>query len=137
MPIGVVIVDHGSRRSESNELLERFVSRFADRMLADQPDDSHGKVHVIEPAHMELAEPSIATAFDCCVAKGATRVIVIPYFLAPGKHWHEDIPQLTQAAAAKHPEVEYHVGEPIGLHPMMLDVVEARLMDCLDPQPEH
>ena len=36
---------------------------------------------IVEPAHMELAEPSIATAFARCVERGATTVVVFPYFL--------------------------------------------------------
>ena len=127
--IGVVIVDHGSRRAESNELLEGFAQRFAQ---AYTQRDSESPIEIIEPAHMELAEPSIATAFDRCVQRGASHVIVIPYFLAPGKHWHEDIPELSAAAAARHPGVTHMVGAPIGLHPKMIDVVAARLDECLD-----
>jgi len=118
---GVVIVDHGSRRGESNTMLERFVGQFA----------SQTQYMIVEPAHMELAEPSIATAFDRCVQRGAKRVIVIPYFLLPGKHWDKDIPHLTKDAARKHPGVQYLVGAPIGLHPMMIDVIQARLDHCV------
>src|SRR5207248_6587793 len=86
---------------------------------------------IIEPAHMELAEPSISTAFDRCVARGAKRVVVMPYFLLPGRHWEEDIPRLTAEAAAKHPGVVYMVGAPLGLHPLIADVIESRLEHCL------
>ncbi|MCC5828899.1 MAG: hypothetical protein JJU36_05570 [Phycisphaeraceae bacterium] len=118
---GIIIVDHGSRREESNRMLEHFVGLFRDR--SPWP--------IVESAHMELAEPSIATAFDRCVAAGADRVVVCPYFLLPGRHWHEDIPGLTAAAAARHPGVEFMVTAPIGLHPMMLDVIEQRIEYCL------
>jgi len=118
---GVIVVDHGSRRAESNHMLETFVERFA----------SDGAYAIVEAAHMELAEPSIATAFDRCVARGARRIVVIPYFLLPGKHWHQDIPDLTEAAARRHPEIPFMVGAPIGLHPMMIDVVRARLEHCI------
>ena len=118
---GVVIVDHGSRRVESNRMLEVFVQHF--QQLSEY--------HIVEPAHMELAEPSIGTAFDRCVQRGARRVVVIPYFLLPGRHWDEDIPQLTQAAASKYPQVSYLVGAPIGLHPMMQKVIQSRLDHCL------
>lgn len=118
---GIVIVDHGSRRESSNAMLEEFVARFAEATAHD----------IVEPAHMELAEPSIQTAFDRCVERGARRVVVMPYFLLPGRHWNQDIPRLTQAAANRHPGVAYLVGSPIGLHPLMLGVVEARLEHCL------
>lgn len=122
--VGVVIVDHGSRRSESNDMLLQIVRRFA--------DGPAGEVYrIIEPAHMELAEPSIATALDRCVARGARCVVVMPYFLLPGKHWHQDIPRLTQQAAARHPGVCYLVTAPMGLHPTIDQVIRARLDHCL------
>jgi len=118
---GIVIVDHGSRRPASNQMLERFVESFT--------EDS--EYEIVEAAHMELAEPSIATAFDRCVERGAKRVLVCPYFLLPGKHWDQDIPALTKAAAEKHPHVSYVVTAPIGLHPMMREVIRGRLDRCV------
>ena len=86
---------------------------------------------------MELAEPSIATAFDRCVAAGARRVVVCPYFLLPGKHWFEDIPELTAEAAARHPGIAFMVTAPIGLHPMMLQVIDQRIAHCLQHTGGH
>ena len=119
---GVIIVDHGSVRAESNETLEQLVDQFRERHEGG----------IIEPAHMEMAEPSIATAFDRCVEHGAKHIVVIPYFLGPGRHWKHDIPNLTHEAADRYDNVSFQVGEPIGLHPMMLDVVDARLNDAID-----
>jgi sirohydrochlorin ferrochelatase len=120
-PTAIIIVDHGSRRTESNDMLEHFVEQFAEM----------AHFEIVEPAHMELAEPSIAAAFDKCVRRGAARVVVCPYFLLPGKHWKEDIPELTRKAAAKHPGVEYLVTAPNGLHPMMHNVIQSRIDHCL------
>lgn len=117
----IIIVDHGSRRAESNRMLEQFVQQFADMAHFD----------IVEPAHMELTEPSIATAFDRCVQRGAKQVVVCPYFLLPGKHWEQDIPALTAKAATKHPGVAYLVTAPIGLHPMMHNVIQSRIDHCL------
>ena len=80
---------------------------------------------------MELAEPSIATAFARCVERGATTVVVFPYFLLPGRHWNEDIPRLAAAAARKHPGVRYLVTAPFGLHPLMAEVMRQRIEHCL------
>lgn len=118
---GLVVVDHGSRREESNRMLEEFVESYRD----------HSQYGIVEPAHMELAEPSIATAFDRCVERGARCVVVAPYFLLPGKHWNQDIPDLTRAAASRHPGIPYLVAAPIGLHPMMMQVIESRVQHCL------
>ena len=119
--LGVIVVDHGSRREESNAMLLDVARNFADA----------SQIQIVEPAHMELAEPSIATAFDRCVARGATTVVVFPYFLLPGRHWNDDIPRLTAEAAKSHPGVRYLVTAPFGLHPLMAQVMQKRIDHCL------
>jgi len=116
-----MIVDHGSRRAESNTMLHQATKRFA----------SNSQYDIVEPAHMELAEPSIATAFDRCVRRGAMRVIVFPYFLSPGRHWTEDIPSLVAAASRQHPNIEWLVTAPFGLHPDMNAIISDRIEGCL------
>ncbi|XP_068643481.1 sirohydrochlorin ferrochelatase, chloroplastic isoform X2 [Aristolochia californica] len=118
---GLIIVDHGSRRQESNLMLNEFVAMFK------------GKTgySIVEPAHMELAEPSIGDAFSSCVQKGATRIIVSPFFLFPGKHWHQDIPTLAAEAAKSHPGISYLVTAPLGLHKLLVDIVNDRIKQCL------
>ena len=119
--LAIIVVDHGSRREESNALLLDVVQSFVDAT----------QMPIVEPAHMELAEPSIATAFARCVERGASTVVVFPYFLLPGRHWNDDIPQLTAAAAKNHPGVRYLVTAPFGLHPLMAEVMQQRIDHCL------
>ena len=119
--LGVILVDHGSRRDESNALLIDVVNHFA----------AATGLPIVEPAHMELAEPSIATAFSRCVSRGAATVVVFPYFLLPGRHWHDDIPRLAAAAARQHAGVRYLVTAPFGLHPLMAEVMRDRIEHCL------
>lgn len=118
----MIIVDHGSRRQASNDMLLE-----ATRVFASQSDYA-----IVEPAHMELAQPDIATAFANCVAHGAKRVIVFPYFLSPGRHWSEDIPALVAAAAKTFPDVEWLVTAPFGLHPEMSAIINDRIEHCLN-----
>ncbi len=119
--VGIVIVDHGSRRAESNELLLRVVELF--RETTGLP--------LVEAAHMELAEPSIATAVDRVVAQGARLVVVHPYFLSPGRHWRHDIPELVAEAVARHAGVRHLVTAPLGLHPLMQRIMQHRIWHCL------
>ncbi|KAI3892943.1 hypothetical protein MKX03_037507 [Papaver bracteatum] len=100
---GVIIVDHGSRRKESNLLLSK--------------------------SFFELAEPSIKDAFGSCVRQGANRVIVSPYFLSPGRHWKQDIPSLTAEAAKEHPGVTYLITAPLGLHEQIVALTD--LIPCV------
>ncbi len=90
-----------------------------------------GAYRVVEPAHMELAEPSISTAFDACVAAGCTTVVIAPYFLWPGNHWDRDIPMLAAQASKRHPGIRYLVAAPLGPHPLLGEIVEQRVAHCL------
>jgi sirohydrochlorin ferrochelatase len=119
--VGIVIVDHGSRRDESNEMLLQVAAMF--REASGWP--------IVEPAHMELAEPSIQTAFDRAVAQGARLVIVHPYLLAPGRHWRHDIPRLAAQAAQRHDGVQHRVTDPLGLHPLIVRIIQDRVVRCL------
>jgi len=122
--IGIIIVDHGSRREESNHLLEEvaalFGRRFADRWK------------IVEPAHMELAEPTIATAYARCVQRGAKLVLVCPFFLGPGKHWTQDIPRLAGQAAQKFPGTRYRVTPTLGMDDLIVDLLEKRVRQCVE-----
>ena len=118
---GIIVVDHGSRRKQSNQRLLALVEMFRRRL----PDT------IIEPAHMELASPSIADAYAKCVERGANLILVNPFFLLPGRHWKQDIPELTNEAAKAFPETEYLVTAPLELHPLMLQIMSDRIETCL------
>ena len=82
-----------------------------------------GKGPIVEVAHMELGEPSIEEAFGRCVRRGARSVVVAPFFLAPGRHVTQDLPELTRAASERHGGAPWAVADAIGP-----DLVVARLM---------
>ncbi len=118
--VGIIVVDHGSRREASNALLP---------VLVEQLRAEFGW-SIVEPAHMELAEPSIAVAFQRCVEQGAQRIIVHPYFLGPGRHWSEDIPNLSLEASGQNGGVPFTVTHPLGPHPLLLEVIRDRVDSC-------
>jgi sirohydrochlorin ferrochelatase len=119
--VGVIVVDHGSKRAASNEMLVMFAQLYRDE----------GPFAIVEPAHMELAPPTIAQAFARCVERGARLVLVSPFFLLPGRHWTADIPRLTREAARSYPEVRWLVAAPLGLHPLLPRVMVERAEQCL------
>ncbi len=123
--LGIIIVDHGSRLEASNESLLEVVQHF----LTASP------YAIVEPAHMEIAEPTIGMAFDRCVQQGARFVVIHPYFLAPGKHWQIDIPRLAAEASQAHPGMGYLVTAPLGPHPTMCEIMQQRIDDAMATLP--
>jgi sirohydrochlorin ferrochelatase len=116
---GIIIVDHGSKRETANRMLIDVVARF-------RKSTTHS---IVEAAHMELAEPSIAEAFKNCVDQGATNIVCHPYFLSKGRHYQEDIPALLAAAALDYPGTSYSITEPLGVQEGIIDLIAKSISD--------
>lgn len=119
MSRAILLVDHGSVKREANEMLADVAALL--RRLT--------KVPIIQIAHMELAEPTIAQGIAACVEAGATEITAHPYFLAPGRHSTTDIPRMVAEAAKNHPGVRVRVTAPLGLHEKICEVVLERVRE--------
>ncbi len=102
---GVIIVDHGSRRAESNEQLRVVAELVREQLPSEVP---------VAVAHMEIAQPDIGSAVASLVERGVRHIVVAPYFLSPGRHAEVDIPRLADEAVARHPGVTVQVGACLG-----------------------
>jgi sirohydrochlorin ferrochelatase len=113
----VLLVAHGSRESTANADLHELAARLA----------AAGEYPIVEACFLELAEPDIPTGGDRCVARGATRVLMIPYFLAAGVHLRRDLTAARDELSRRHPRVEFRLGSPLGPHPLLDSLVAARI----------
>lgn len=118
--LGIILVDHGSRVAAANTEFERLVREFATRSELD----------IVEPAHMELAPPTIADAFERVVTAGADEILVHPFFLAMGRHASEDVPAQCAAAAAQWPHVRWWLTAPLGSSPLIFDAITERVEEA-------
>jgi sirohydrochlorin ferrochelatase len=120
MRTAIVLIAHGSRRAEANaELLQ-----LAQQVRAARPDC------IVGHAFLELAEPSIPSAVQACIAQGAERVQLFPYFLSSGVHVTRDIEEFRRTFAAEHPGVEFRVSPPLGAHAGVASLVLELLSDA-------
>ncbi len=117
----LIIVDHGSTVEEANDMLAEIAGLI-------KSNEKCG-FDIVRYCHMELAEPTIAEAFDECAAEGASHIVIHPYFLAPGKHSTQDIPRMAEEAAGRHKGVSYRVTEPLGVHENIIEVILERASD--------
>jgi sirohydrochlorin ferrochelatase len=121
----LLLIAHGSRRAEANADLE-FVAAAMRR---------RGRYVVVRVAYLELAEPTIADGAAACVADGADAVVLLPYFLSAGVHVRQDLAAVRDELAARFPGVTFRLAEPLGRHPLLLDVVEERARDAEQAPP--
>ena len=94
---------------------------------------AQGTYPIVEPCFLELAEPELLAGGDRCAQLGATRVLMIPYFLSDGVHLRRDLTAARDELNRRHPDVEFILGSPLGPHPLLDELVAERIRE-LDPQ---
>jgi sirohydrochlorin ferrochelatase len=120
----ILIVDHGSRLREANDMLV---------CMANLVQAMAGPNVIVRHAHMELADPTIQAGFLDCVEAGATDVTVFPYMLSPGKHSTADIPRMVDEIAKAHPYVRHSVTPAFGVHEKLGELILHRAGIAADP----
>ena len=113
----VLLIAHGSRQAAANDDLHRLAARLAEL----------GRYPIVEPSFLELAEPDIQAGGDRCVAKGATRVLMVPYFLSAGVHLLRDLTAAREALRLRHARVAFRLGQALGPDPLLDRLVAERI----------
>jgi sirohydrochlorin ferrochelatase len=117
----LLLIAHGSRQDEANADLHHLATELIRR----------GVYSIVVASFLELAEPDIDQAGARCVAQGAERVVLLPYFLSAGVHVRRDLAAARERLAARFPEVEFRLAEPLGRHLLLVDVVTERAREAL------
>lgn len=116
----LLLIAHGSRQDEANADLGYAVADLRRR----------GRFAVVEAAFLELAQPDIDAGAAACVAQGAERVVLLPYFLSAGVHVRRDLAEACRRLAGRYPAVRFRLAEPLGRHPLLLEVVAERAREA-------
>src|SRR5262249_479281 len=82
---------------------------------------------IVEACFLELAEPDLPTGGDRCVARGAKKVLMIPYFLSAGVHQRPDLASPRHHLPRRHPPLELRLGPPLGPDPLLDKLVAERI----------
>lgn len=117
MATAILLIAHGSRRAEANADL----ARIAEMLKHRRPDA------LIETCYLELTEPTIPQGAAACVQRGAREVRMLPFFLSPGTHVVDDLEGYRSTFEAEYPETRFSLCPPLGLHPLLIDILLERL----------
>ncbi len=115
----IIILGHGSRVPDAS---------YAMQEVAKGIQDKHG-YSIIEICYMSRLGPHFDETFDKCVERGATEVILVPYFLHEGLHMKVDIPTMMQCATERHPRIRLVLGKPLGYDEVLIELVHRRICE--------
>jgi len=116
---GIVLLAHGSRDPEWSTPFERLARRVRERRQAVG----------VAVAYLEISLPTLGEAVASLLAAGATEIVVVPLFLAPGGHVRRDLPRMIDAVRARYPGVTVRVLPTVGEADPLLDAIAAWIAD--------
>lgn len=119
----LILFSHGSLLCGAGEALDAHAARLRQT----------GAWDLVAVGYMNYSEPTFAQAVAECQSRGATRVIVLPFFLVPGYFVTQSLPEHLNRARAAHPELEFVAAEAIGFHPALADALIASAQSPLGP----
>ena len=119
MTTALLLIAHGSRQEEANADLRHVADGLRARGWP-----------IVAASFLELAEPRIEEGGARCVEQGAELVILVPYFLSAGVHVHRDLSEARAKLAERFPEVLFRLADPLGPHPLLLDVLAERAREA-------
>lgn len=93
----------------------------------------HGEFSPVEIGYLNYSEPPFADAVDKCVAAGAKRIVVTPYFLVSGYFITKSLPEKIAEAQAKHPEITFTVAEAFNYDETLADAVWEAALTAHEP----
>ncbi|MBV9849976.1 MAG: CbiX/SirB N-terminal domain-containing protein, partial [Armatimonadetes bacterium] len=109
----LILFSHGSLLCGAGEALDAHAARLR----------AGGRWPVVEVGYMNYSEPTFDEAIARCQAAGATRIIVLPFFLVPGYFVTQSLPEHIARAHVGYPDVTFLVAEAIGFDPRLADAV--------------
>ena len=122
---GVIILCHGSRGERGIVEVTEALRRVTEGVKPLLPPG----VEVIGAA-FQFNHPTLEEAVESLVVRGVERIVIMPYFLFPGRHITEDIPQLVEKLKRIYSEREFIVTNPLGLDERFIGHVAKRIEEA-------
>jgi len=121
MKTAILLMAHGSRIPDANNAV-RDIAAMVRQMSGFE---------IVEVSFREQHLPNIQQGIDACVAQGAERILLVPYFLFIGAHVQEDLPEELSEARKRYPDVQFAMGRPLGAHRKLAEIVVERIAEGL------
>jgi sirohydrochlorin ferrochelatase len=121
MKTAILLMAHGSRIPDANATVDE-IARMVQEMTGHE---------IVEVSFREQHRPNIQQGIDACVARGAERILLVPYFLYMGAHVLEDLPEELTEARKRYPDVEMAMGRHLGAHRKLAEIVTERIGESL------
>lgn len=120
----ILLIGRGSKDNMANAELVIVIDRL-ERLLAKRQSVTG---LIVEFCFLDLAEPDIRTGIETCLAQGAGKVNIIPYFLFDGV-LIQRIKKIIDGYAEEY-DIPLRLGDYIGVDQLLAETVVDRALAC-------
>ncbi len=117
----IVIFAHGSSVESANDAVRTVSKTVA----------ATGGFDLWETAFLEMGKPDLPAAVECLIARGAEKIVVLPYFLTAGIHLKRDLPRIVGEILENHKNITIEVTPPLDGHPALGQILLDRAKEVL------
>ncbi len=121
MKIGIILLSHGSRLPDAQDVLGGLVEQ-----IRSAGDFSH-----VTGASLQFNRPDLPAAVAETVSAGVDRLIVVPLFLYMGMHMKKDIPEIVEEERKKYPRVRIDLAGNIGADRKLAEILLDRIREVV------
>ncbi|MFN8076227.1 MAG: sirohydrochlorin chelatase [Kineosporiaceae bacterium] len=114
----LLVVGHGTRSEAGAAQFRALVERVRGRA---------GAPSCVAGGFIELSRPPVTDAVRDVVHAGHRHLVAVPLVLAAAGHGKGDIPAAMVREQVRHPGLTYRYGRPLGPHPVLQDLLAARI----------
>ena len=104
MTTALILFAHGARDPEWANPLRRVQAAIRQRTAG----------MAVELAFLEFMAPSLHDCAAALVANGATKIVVLPMFIAQGGHLKREVPEMLDRLRSTWPAVQFSLAGAIG-----------------------
>jgi sirohydrochlorin cobaltochelatase len=114
----LLIAGHGTRDAAGVAAFAALTERVARLNAGRMP---------VAGGFIELSEPPLKDAVTDLAARGHRDLVAVPLMLSAAGHSKGDVPAALARETARHPGLSVRYGRPLGPHPVLLDLMAARI----------
>lgn len=123
----ILLIGHGSLKQASGASMIRLAALLRKR----------GVVPIATAAFLNFSKPTFQDGLARLLKKGASSIYVQPYFLIDGYYVNKALRNLVDEAQQTYPAIHIVMGEPFGVHDVLVEVVIKRIGETIPNFAKH
>ncbi len=110
---GVIIFGHGAKDPKWEGPIRSLAKKLSKELAPVK----------VTVAFLQFGTPKIEEAVFTHVESGATKIMVLPFFISSGGHLKKELPEILKKMEGRFPKVKFVLSPALGQMPLVIDAM--------------